>query len=120
MKLNHINLCVPNVKQARHFFETYFGFTCVAEKGDDIIAILKGSDDFLLVLSKLRQDEETAYPQDFHIGFMQHTQQQVLDIYNALKEGGIAVDREPKKIRDSFGFYFMSPGNVMIEVASPL
>lgn len=120
MQLNHINLCVPDVTNARQFFEKYFGFTCTAEKGEGIIAVLKGGDDFLLVLSKLRDNGTTLYPQDFHIGFMQQTQQQVLDIYNNLKAGGITVEREPKKIRDSFGFYFMAPGNIMIEVASPL
>jgi len=120
MRLNHINLCVADVKQTRFFFETYFGFACTEEKGDGIIAILKGEDDFLLVLSKLRESDTAAYPQDFHVGFMQQTQQQVLDIYNALKAGGIAVEREPKKIRDSYGFYFIAPGGLTVEVASPL
>lgn len=120
MKLNHVNLCVPDVKESKAFFEQFFGFTCTAEKGDGIIAILKGSDNFLLVISKLEEGIGPAYPREFHIGFMQDTRQQVTAIFEALKAGGIAVERAPKKIRDSFGFYFIAPGGIMIEVASPL
>ena len=33
MRLNHVNLTVPDVAQAKGFFETYFGLRCVAERG---------------------------------------------------------------------------------------
>lgn len=46
MKLNHINLPVNDVSTAVSFFEQYFGFTCTEIKGDHIIAVLKGADDF--------------------------------------------------------------------------
>jgi len=29
MRLNHIDLTVPNVAQSREFFETYFGLRCI-------------------------------------------------------------------------------------------
>lgn len=119
MQLNHINLCVPDVRETRHFFEQFLGFILIDKKGDGIIAILKNDAGFLLVLSKLAAND-TAYPRDFHIGFMQSTQQQVMDIYNKLKGGGLTLEREPKKIRDTFGFYFTAPGGVMIEIASPM
>ncbi len=120
MQLNHINLPVPNVKETAAFFEKFFRFTCIDIKGDGIIAILKGEDDFLLVLSKLDAQSPQAYMRDFHIGFMVKQQHEVVDIYNNLKDSGANVDREPAKIRSSFGFYFYAPGNIMVEVASPL
>jgi hypothetical protein len=39
----------------------------------------------------------------------------VTETYQKLKTGGIQLDREPQKIRDSFGFYFYFD-NLFIEV----
>ena len=50
MKLNHINLVVPDVSAAVSFFKNYFGFTCNAVMGDNIVAVLTGADGFILVL----------------------------------------------------------------------
>ena len=33
MRLNHLNLTVPDVPRTREFFETYFGFRCLADAG---------------------------------------------------------------------------------------
>lgn len=114
MKLNHINLVVGNTITATQFFVKYFGFTCTEVKGDNVIAILKGADDFTLVLMKAK-DMQPTYPQAFHIGFMQGSEQVVADIYTQLKNDGIEVGEEPRNIRDSYGFYFMFEG-LTIEV----
>jgi hypothetical protein len=39
----------------------------------------------------------------------------VTETYEKLKNGGVAVGQEPRKIRDSFGFYFTFD-NIVIEV----
>lgn len=114
MKLNHINLVVADVEKATQFFETYFGFKCIDIKGDHIITVLKGKDDFTLVIMKNREGKP-AYPEAFHIGFMLDTTEQVTEIYERLKMGGFVDAQEPRKIRDSFGFYFNFE-NLMIEV----
>jgi len=114
IKLNHLNLVVIDVAVATHLFETYFNFKCTGTKGDNIIAILKGADNFTLVL--MRAKESKTYPDGFHIGFFVDTADQVNEIYLKLKNGGIAIGQEPKKIRDSFGFYF-NFDNLMIEVS---
>lgn len=114
MKLNHINLVVTDVAAAVGFFEQYFGFKCTGIKGDNVVAILKGADDFTLVIMTSK-DTGVNYPQAFHIGFMQEDNGAVNNIYNRLKSGDIDVGQEPRKIRDSFGFYF-NFGNIMIEV----
>lgn len=113
MKLNHINLVVTNVAEAIHFFETYFNFTCTEVKGDNVVAVLKGVDDFTLVI--MTSKESIAYPAAFHIGFMLSNEEEVSQCYVKLTGGGISIEHAPKKIRDSFGFYFHF-GGIMIEV----
>lgn len=114
MKLNHINLVVSNVADAIKLFETYFNFKCTDIKGDNIVAILKGDDDFTLVIMT-DKNGQISYPTAFHIGFMLDTEEAVTKTYDNLKNGDIDVGQEPRKIRDSFGFYF-NFDNIMIEV----
>jgi catechol-2,3-dioxygenase len=119
MKLNHLNLTVTNVNEAIHFFETYFDFICVATKGDNMVAVLNGTNGFELVLmnANMNQKGNSSYPDAFHIGFMLATTAQVTATYNRLKEGGISVERAPQKIRDNFGFYFHFD-TLMIEIGT--
>jgi len=114
MKLNHINLVVSNVEDAIIFFETYFNFTCIEIKGENIVAVLIGSDGFTLVLMK-NKSGAPAYPEAFHIGFMQNSKDEVIEIFQKLKIADFVGGQEPKKIRDSFGFYFHYQ-HLMIEV----
>lgn len=115
MKLNHINLIVTNVAEATTFFETYFNFECTDIKGDNVIAVLNGTDSFTLVLMAGKEGNST-FPNGFHIGFLLDTKEQVEEVYKKLREGNIDIGSEPKKIRDSFGFYFHFD-NLFIEVA---
>jgi len=115
MKLNHLNLVVSNVASTINLFETYFGFKCEDVKGDNIVAILKNSNDFTLVIMA-NKNGQPHYPDAFHIGFMLDNEDQVGEIFAKLKTGGIEVGQEPRKIRDSFGFYF-NFDTVMIEVS---
>jgi len=114
MKLNHINLVVGDVADATNFFETYFDFKCTDRKGDDMVAVLKSPENFTLVIMKNKEDEP-VYPNAFHIGFMLESEVMVTDKYQQLKTAGIISAPEPKKIRDSFGFYFTYQ-NIMFEI----
>jgi catechol 2,3-dioxygenase-like lactoylglutathione lyase family enzyme len=119
MKLNHINLPVKDVTAGREFFETYFGFKPVDVKPNDTLSILKGEGDFTLVLmsEKFNQNGNSIYPDAFHIGFFQPTDEDVILVYNKLKEGGVHLEHEPQLIRKTFGFYFHHQG-VLIEIAT--
>ena len=64
---------------------------------------------------KDKNGKET-YPDAFHIGFMLDSEEDVTKTHDSFKNGKIIVGREPRKIRDSFGFYFNFE-NIMIEVA---
>ncbi len=86
-------------------FETYFDFKCTLVKGDHVIAILTGKDNFSVVLMTAT-DGNINYPKAFHIGFMQDSDEAVSAVYERLKAGNIQLQQEPQKMRGSFGFYF--------------
>ena len=39
MKLNHLNLCVDDLSEARHFFETFFDFQFLEQKGKALLVM---------------------------------------------------------------------------------
>ena len=81
MRLNHLNLTVPDVPRTREFFETYFGFRCVVERGRDALAVLVDESGFILALSNFDKADKVEYPGAFHIGFMQDSRERVDEIY---------------------------------------
>ena len=119
MQLNHLNLAVPNIAEARHFFETVFGFHCVDTKGD-ALAVLEGQDGFTLVLSHLDKDDAIIYPKDFHIGFILETQEQVQATFERLQSAGINLPHPPRIMRGSFIFYCRVLDTVLLEVSCPV
>lgn len=119
MKLNHLNLSVPDVSQSRAFFETYFGFRCVAERGRNTIAVLVGEDGFVLTLSNFEHTTTVEYPSGFHVGFILESRERVNAMYDTLKEAGFEAE-PPRVFHGSWTFYLQSPGGVLVEVMSQL
>ncbi|GAB3892917.1 VOC family protein [Larkinella knui] len=117
MKLNHLNLCVPDVAAATDFFKRIFDFECRETKGNNVLAVLFGEDNFVLVLSNFQKSAIPVYPPDFHLGFLVKQPERVHEVYQRLLAAGVPVEREPRPIRGSLGFYFSGPGNVQIEVS---
>ncbi|MDR6513480.1 VOC family protein [Chryseobacterium camelliae] len=119
MGLNHINLVVKEVDQAVSLFADYFGFSLITNRNSKM-AVLERSHQFVLVIwgqELNRKDEIPEYPENFHIGFYQEDEGAVREIYNRLKEvEGLKLDSEPKKIRNTFGFYFYFE-KLMIEIS---
>ena len=115
MRLNHLNLTVPDVRRTREFFETYFGFRCVAERGRGALAVLADESGFILSLNNFDQAAKVEYPGAFHIGFMQQSREQVDEIYQRLKSDGFDV-KTPKEFHGAWTFYFHAPGGFLVEV----
>ena len=115
MQLNHLNLTVPDVTLSREFLETYFGLECVADKGNNSIAILTDESGFILTLNNFEKVSEVTYPGAFHIGFMQESRERVDEIYRHLKSGGFEVD-PPKEFHGAWTFYIRAPGGFLVEV----
>jgi lactoylglutathione lyase len=89
MKLNHLNLTVTDVAETRKLFETYFGFTGFKEVGNEKFALLFGEDGFVL---NLMRGAQVSYPETFHIGFTQESEEQVNEINQRLKDDGFDVN----------------------------
>jgi catechol 2,3-dioxygenase-like lactoylglutathione lyase family enzyme len=138
-RLNHCDLVVLKVAESRAFFEKYFGFRCIVDRGDKLAVLMDGAG-FALTVSSVETGAEidqfqrtgtpaleapkpgatdtkrpVEYPAGFHIGFMQDSREGVDEIYNHLKSGGVAVE-PPKEYHGAWTFFVRAPGGVFVEV----
>jgi catechol 2,3-dioxygenase-like lactoylglutathione lyase family enzyme len=116
MALNHLNLTVPDVPQTRAFFETYFGFRCLAgAPQSDTFVVLADESGFVLSLNNFTEAEEVVYPGAFHVGFRQDSREQVDATYQRLKGDGFDM-KPPHEFHGAWTFYFRAPGSFLVEV----
>src|SRR5947209_6288578 len=116
MKLNHLNLTVTDVPETRKFFEKYFGLrTGEGVEDNKNFALLFDDGGLVLTLIKNRKGTEVRYPETFHIGFAQESEERVNEINQRLKSDGFDVD-PPARLHGSWTFYFQAPGGFTIEV----
>jgi catechol 2,3-dioxygenase-like lactoylglutathione lyase family enzyme len=113
--LNHLNLAVSDVQQARGFLVKYFGLDPEGKQGNDTIAFLRDENGMVLTLTNVDRAADVRYPGAFHIGFIQERPERVDEINRRLKEDGFEVD-PPRKLHGSWTFYFRVPGGFVIEV----
>jgi catechol 2,3-dioxygenase-like lactoylglutathione lyase family enzyme len=114
MALNHLNLTVPDVPQTRAFFETYFGFRCVAEPESGVI-VLVDEPGFVLTLNNFGKAAEVVYPGTFHVGFRQGSRERVDAICQRLKANGFDL-KPPHDFHGGWTFCFRAPGGFLVEV----
>lgn len=115
MRLNHIDLPVTDVPAAADFFQRFFGFDVVATKGRDAMAILKGEEGFVLVLTRLRE-EAAAMPQTFHVGFLVSDEHRVHELHRRLSDAELPSLSPVTSLRGTTLFYCRAPGGVLVEV----
>lgn len=116
MRLNHLDLPVPDIAATREFFEKWFGFTHVRTLGRDGLAILRDEGGLLLVLSRRPRVGPQGFPETFHIGFHLDAPDAVRELHERLTAGGYSI-APPSQQRGAFSFYLYAPGEIMIEVA---
>jgi hypothetical protein len=58
-----------------------------------------------------------AYPEGFHVGFIQESPDRVNEINKPLKNDGFDVE-PPRSFHGSWTFYFRAPGGFTIEILS--
>ena len=114
MALNHLNLTVPDGRQTRAFFETYFGFRCVAEPESGVIVLIDESG-FILTLNNFDKAGEVVYPGAFHVGFRRDSREQVDTIHQRLKADGFDI-KAPHQFHGAWTFYLRAPGGFVVEV----
>jgi lactoylglutathione lyase len=115
VKLNHLNLTVTDVAEARAFLAKYFGLQDGG--GNNNIGFLSDENGMVLTLTsaKVGGESEVKYPATFHVGFIQESEARVDEVNRQLREGGYDVP-PPSRQHGSWTFYFQAPGGFMIEV----
>jgi catechol 2,3-dioxygenase-like lactoylglutathione lyase family enzyme len=115
MRLNHLNLTVPDVAATRAFFETYFGLRCVTERGRGALAVLIDESGFVLTLNNFDKVGEVEYPGIFHVGFNVEGRERVDELHRRLTADGFAAE-PPKEFHGAWTFYLRAPGGFLVEV----
>ncbi|PUV25293.1 MULTISPECIES: VOC family protein [Sphingobacterium] len=119
MELNHINLVVRDVDKAVELFSTHMGFELIINRNSKM-AVMENNKKFALVIwgqVMNNEEKEPDYPKNFHIGFYQEDENSVYHVYDKIKdELYLRVEDVPKKMRNTFGFYFYFE-NLMIEIS---
>ncbi len=116
MRLNHLDLAVPDVAAATAFFTSHFGFSHLETRGNQGLAILRGADGFVLVLTRLKEAATASYPKTFHIGFLLDSAARVHEVHARLKAAGVDSLSEVAEMRGSTLLYCRGPGDTLIEV----
>jgi lactoylglutathione lyase len=112
MKLNHLNLIVTDVPATAAFLEKYFGLHNIAP-GNDKMAFMSDEAGLILIMFK---GKDVAYPEGFHIGFIQESEAAVNEINQRLRDDGFDVPAPTRNQQGRWTFYFDSPGGFVIEV----
>ncbi len=118
MHLNHLNLPVNNLAEARALFQDLLGFQLLAQHGD-AIAILSDGNGFTLALSNAASfgGETPRYPEGFHVGFLLDTIALVDQAHEHVAAAGISPEHRPHKQHGSYGFYFRALDGIRFEIA---
>ena len=118
MKLNHLNLPVPDPIATQEFLVRYFGLEPMG-KPNPRISFVTDEQGMVLSLSNVSLTHETTpkYPANFHIGFVQESENRVNEIHADLIANGYTAPA-PSSQHGSWTFYFEAPGGFTIEVLS--
>jgi len=116
MRLNHLDLPVPDVAATADFFVRGFGFALLFMRGDDM-ALLRdedgNGDGFVLALS---HSAAPRYPDDFHVGFLQPSDAAVHALHSRLRAAGIDAPA-PAVSYGCLQFWVEAPGGVTVEIS---
>jgi catechol 2,3-dioxygenase-like lactoylglutathione lyase family enzyme len=122
MRLNHVNLVVEDLDGAQDFFRRLFGFVLLDRKGDAVVVMDDGQG-FTLVLSNAQAfggEPPVRYPEGFHVGFILETREEVDRSHERLTATGVDTGRGPRRMRESYSFYFEALSGILFEVSCPV
>lgn len=120
MQLNHLNLPVQNVTEARALFEELFGFTSQFQI-KEMIAGLSGENGFNLVLSHAPAlaEQPPVFPEGFHVGFLLETPEEVDRAYERVTTYGLVPGHPPRNLQKRYSFYFNALNGIQFEIGCP-
>lgn len=121
MQLKHLNLATSDVGSLAAFFQRFFGFTSLLERGAGAFTILGNDDGFVLTLMKRKKSDPASYPETFHIGFYVEDRAAVQSRHDALAAAGLSPQPIQEAGRTGRGthFYCTAPDGILIEIATP-
>lgn len=122
MRLNHIDLHVPDVAATAEFFTTYLGLTLIDTRANGGLAILSDGHGLELVLSHAiakfgSTDQAERQLVSYHIGFILADRDAVDRVYAAMAAGGLDL-QPPREMRGGWLFYGYAPGHVLVEIGA--
>jgi catechol 2,3-dioxygenase-like lactoylglutathione lyase family enzyme len=113
--MNHLHINVPDVDEARVFFEQYFDFRRVYPESERLF--LRDMAGFLLAIDPLETGEQPpTLPDWFHFGMCRSDPDWARSLYARMKAGGVQFISDLKETPDSAVFFCRSPGGYMLEV----
>lgn len=121
MRLNHLDLHVPDVAATRNFFRDHLGFREVETRGVDGLAILHDDAGLELVISRPIErfggaDTPTAGFNTYHIGFILSSRAEVDELFRRLSAANAETWGKPAARRGGWVFYCFAPGRILIEI----
>lgn len=117
MRLNHLNLCVRDLSEAKDLFQNLFDFEVEQQKGDAIL-VMNDRCGFTLVLSNPQAfgGEAPVYPEGYHVGFIVDTPEEVDRFCDRLTAASMHDGTRPRNIRGGYSLYFTALGGILFEV----
>lgn len=121
LQLKHLNLTTPEVSALATFFQRFFAFKVLLERGAGVFTILRNADGFVMTLMKSKPGDPAAYPETFHLGFYVEDRAAVHAKRDELIAAGLAPQSIQEAGRSGRGvhFYCTAPGNIVVEIATP-
>ncbi|MGY4398629.1 catechol 2,3-dioxygenase-like lactoylglutathione lyase family enzyme [Sphingomonas sp. UYAg733] len=121
MRLNHLDLHVPDIAATRDFLIDHFGFSEVETRGNDGLAILTDDAGLELVISRPiakfgGSDQVSIGRATYHIGFILPQREAVDALHARLAAADAEIWNTPSAIRGGWVFYCFAPGRILIEV----
>lgn len=119
MRLNHLDVHVPDVVRTASLFTSVFGLRETFSRPG--LIILSDDEGFELVISEPvsgfeTSDQVTLGKSTYHVGFIVDSTKEVDDVFLRLQSADVQLGRPPKAIRGGWLFYCTAPGNIQIEV----
>ena len=122
MRLNHLDLHVPDVAATTAFFATYLGLSLIDTRANGGLAILSDGAGLELVLSHAIEkfgsaDQSAGKLVSYHVGFIVDDRAEVDRLFGALRAGSIDV-QAPREMRGGYLFYCYAPGHILVEIGA--
>jgi len=114
MTINHVHLGTRDLKKTVEFYSSIFGFKKKFDHPPGIF--LEDEAGFLIAIDPV--DELPKFPSWYHLGFCLASEEEVLDLHEKCKAGGVNIVRELMREKDQFAsFFILDPDGNKLEIS---